>query len=352
MVAPNDDAFRAKAFIKTCLQGYEALELMDRAKRMGDALDEHLGGTCATKCQSLMASLGPPLQNTDAFGVQTFIYLPFVCWARDHGLAAFSASMKFQRQLTRRFTAEFSIRPYLEKDWPMALVLLEKWATDPDPHVRRLVSEGTRPRLPWASRLKGFVADPSPCLPLLETLKDDPDLYVRRSVANHLNDIGKDHPDLLMELCRRWKRGASPERSWIVRHALRSLLKAGDLEALKLMGQGAAPELKVEQVTLVPSVVQLGGELLLHVELVSTEKKRTQTLRVDLVVHYRKADGKTQPKVFRFKELELGPGERFPLSKKLPMRPLTTRRHHPGEHPLELQINGSSFAIGSFELTL
>ena len=118
------------------------------------------------------------------------------------------------------------------------------------------------------------------------------------------------------------------------------------------MGQGAAPELKVEQVTLVPSVVQLGGELLLHVELVSTEKKRTQTLRVDLVVHYRKADGKTQPKVFRFKELELGPGERFPLSKKLPMRPLTTRRHHPGEHPLELQINGSSFAIGSFELTL
>jgi 3-methyladenine DNA glycosylase AlkC len=136
--------------------------------------------------------------------------------------------------LTRRFSAEFSIRPFLDR-WPgRTLERLAEWTRDPDPHVRRLCSEGTRPRLPWASRLQGFIRDPRPVLPILEALKDDPDLYVRRSVANHLGDIAKDHPELVFEICERWLAGANDERRWLIRHAVRHPAKKGVKAALRL----------------------------------------------------------------------------------------------------------------------
>jgi 3-methyladenine DNA glycosylase AlkC len=142
--------------------------------------------------------------------------------------------MSAQYEITRRFSAEFCIRPYLVK-WPgRTLERLMEWTRDPDPHVRRLCSEGTRPRLPWAMRLKAFMADPTPVLPILEALKDDPELYVRRSVANHLADIAKDHPALALERCARWLEGASAERRWVIRHALRHPAKKGVKEALEL----------------------------------------------------------------------------------------------------------------------
>jgi 3-methyladenine DNA glycosylase AlkC len=146
--------------------------------------------------------------------------------------------MRAQYELTKRFTAEFSIRAFLEADPVATLERLEEWATDPNVHVRRLVSEGTRPRLPWAPRLPRFVEDPQPVLRLLEMLKDDPELYVRRSVANNLNDIAKDHPDLVVEVCARWSLQASPERRWLIRHGLRTLVKQGHEGALAVLGYG------------------------------------------------------------------------------------------------------------------
>ena len=142
--------------------------------------------------------------------------------------------MTAQRELTRRFSAEFSMRPFLVR-WPeRTLARLMDWTRDPDPHVRRLCTEGTRPRLPWAMRIPAFVADPRPTLPILEALKDDPDLYVRRSVANHLGDIAKDHPALAFQICGRWLESATPERCWLIRHAVRHPAKKGVAEAIRL----------------------------------------------------------------------------------------------------------------------
>ena len=142
--------------------------------------------------------------------------------------------MRAQHALTRRFSAEFSIRPFLVRDQARTLARLLEWTTDPDPHVRRLCSEGSRPRLPWGMRLTAFVQDPGPVLPILERLKDDPSLYVRRSVANHLGDIAKDHPERVFALCQAWLDGASNERKWLIRHALRHPAGKGHPTALAL----------------------------------------------------------------------------------------------------------------------
>ena len=139
-----------------------------------------------------------------------------------------------QYELTKRFSAEFSIRPFLIR-WPeRTLTHLQEWTSDCDPHVRRLCSEGTRPRLPWATRIPAFIKNPRPVLPILEALKDDADLYVRRSVANHLGDIAKDHPRLAFELCERWLEGATKERKWLLRHAVRHPAKKGVKAALRI----------------------------------------------------------------------------------------------------------------------
>ena len=171
-----------------------------------------------------------------------FLYMPHLFFVARHGLDHFEDSMRAQYALTQRFTAEYSIRAFLEKHPEATLARLREWAADPSQHVRRLVSEGTRPRLPWAPRLRAFQKDPRPVLELLELLKDDPELYVRRSVANNLNDIGKDHPALLTAVAKRWLRGATPERRWIVDHALRSAVKRADAGALGALGYGARPK--------------------------------------------------------------------------------------------------------------
>lgn len=152
-------------------------------------------------------------------------------------------------EITKRFTAEFCVRPFLIEHRGECLKLLKRWATDANPHVRRLVSEGTRPRLPWAMRLPEFQSDPSHTLPLLEMLKDDPELYVRRSVANHLADIAKDHPDVAFDVCESWLRELrksaderrSANRRWVVRHAVRLPAKKGVARALELQARASRP---------------------------------------------------------------------------------------------------------------
>ena len=142
--------------------------------------------------------------------------------------------MLAQYEITRRFSAEFSIRPFLIRWQDRTLARLMEWTSDPDPHVRRLCSEGSRSRLPWAMRIPAFIQDPRPTLPILERLKDDPEEYVRRSVANHVGDIAKDHPTVAFELCERWAKGASEELKWVIRHAVRHPAKKGVKEALRL----------------------------------------------------------------------------------------------------------------------
>jgi 3-methyladenine DNA glycosylase AlkC len=234
--------FDGASFRKTALTGLKPLAILGRGHHLARALRVHLPQRYEDAVEVLVRSLTPPLPHDHDLGLAVFFYLPHVSFVAAYGLEPeqnagsdpFEVSMKAQYELTRRFTAEFSMRPFLIR-WPeRTLARLLEWTRDPDPHVRRLCSEATRPRLPWAPRIPAFVRDPRPALPILEALKDDPELYVRRSVANHLGDIAKDHPDLMLEICARWIKGASPERQWLIRHALRYPARKGMKKAQQL----------------------------------------------------------------------------------------------------------------------
>jgi 3-methyladenine DNA glycosylase AlkC len=349
MIARVHPAFPQRAFLRDALAGYEALELMPRGRHIARALRTHLPQDVPVALDILLASLDAPREETGGSGFESFLYLPHTVYVAEYALEHFDAAMRAQHALTQRFTAEFSIRPFIERYPERTLALLRDWTRDPSPHVRRLVSEGTRPRLPWAPRLRALQRDPRPALALLELLKDDPALYVRRSVANHLNDIGKDHPGLLNSTARRWLRGASPERAWIVRHALRFAIKRGDAGALAVSGFGAKADVAVRGRSVTPRHTRIGGAIHIAFELVN-RLPRKQRVLVDLRVHYRKAGGKTSPKVFKLKTVELAPKAALRFEKKLSLADLTTRKHHPGTHAVEVLLNGRAVALGRFEL--
>lgn len=235
-------AFDGQSFCRAAMDGLEPLGILQRGQHLARVLRAHLPPCYEDAVGVLVRSLTPPLPTTDDFGLGVLFYLPHDAFVATYGLDAaanegrdpFDISMQAMYEITRRSSAEFSIRPFLIR-WPgRTLARLMEWTRDSDPHVRRLCSEGARPRLPWAIRIPTFVKDPRPVLPILEVLKDDADLYVRRSVANHIGDIAKDHPELALETCEHWLKGASAERKWIIRHALRHPAKKGLEAALRL----------------------------------------------------------------------------------------------------------------------
>ena len=221
--------FNSRAFIKQASAGLDDLELLDRGKHIARALAAHLPPSYPAAVKVLLRSLGPEHASEELVGVGMgpFFYLPHTLFVAEHGLDHFDVSMHAQYELTKRFSAESSIRPYIAKYPERTFAILREWTRDPNPHVRRLVSEGTRLRLPWASRVAWLDSNPEKVLELLELLKDDPATVVRRSVANNLNDLGKVRPELLTRTCATWLEDASPERRALVEHALRSAVKRG-----------------------------------------------------------------------------------------------------------------------------
>lgn len=231
---PVVPGFDRAAFARDAARGLDALALMPRAQAIGAAMARHLAPDPAAAAAQLVAGLGPPLPATSGNGLRPFFYLPHSACVAAHLRRDWEAGMGACLELTRRFTAEFAIRPYIIADQPRAIDRLAAWAGHPDAHVRRLVSEGARPRLPWACRLPALQRDPSPMLPLLTRLVDDPSEYVRRSVANHVGDIAKDHPRIAFDLCRAWLRAPGEHRRAAVRHALRLPARRGVAAALAL----------------------------------------------------------------------------------------------------------------------
>lgn len=234
--------FNVHAFSRDAREGLEPLGLMDRGRQLANTLHQHLPNHYQNAIDILLASLTPPLENSTDNGLEVIFYLPHVIFvaefgldpANNTGIDPFETSMQAQYQLTKRFSAEFSMRPFLIEQQQRTIEQLNLWASDSDPHVRRLCSEGSRPRLPWAKRIPALIKDPTPVIPLLESLRDDSSLYVRRSVANHLGDIAKDHLDLVFEICERWLDESSNNTRWMIRHALRYPAKKGNRQALEL----------------------------------------------------------------------------------------------------------------------
>jgi 3-methyladenine DNA glycosylase AlkC len=349
-IASVRSSFPVEKFVADALDGYEALELTARCRHIARALHDHLPADYDDAIDILLAALGRLSDGEALTGMGTFRYAPFVFFVADFGRDHWETSMRVQYELTQLFTAEFSIRVFLDSEPERTLARLREWARDPSPDVRRLVSEGSRPRLPWAPRLRRFQLDPTPVLELLELLKDDPSLYVRRSVANNLNDIGKDHPDLLVATCRRWMDRPTDERRWLVRHALRSAVKRGDAAALEILGFRSDQSAEIHQVTIEPTRPHVGETVRFSV-VVGNGGERRAAFNVDLRVHFVKANGATSPKVFKVREVELDPGARLTLSKSVSLQQQTTRTHYPGSHRVEVIVNGTVHAAGSFELT-
>ncbi|MCP3099167.1 DNA alkylation repair protein [Myxococcus sp. K15C18031901] len=342
-------SFPRDTFVREAIQDLERHELIDRARHIMGAMRRALPSDYPRALKVMLRSLGPARQDTERKAMDVFFYLPHTLFVSEHGLEHFEESMLALHTLTQRFTGEWAIRPFLERHPEKTLARLREWATDENVHVRRLVSEGTRPRLPWGSRLRAFQKDPRPVLALLELLKDDPELYVRRSVANNLNDIGKDHPEVLVQVAKAWQQGATPERQWLIRHALRFAIKRGDASALEALGAGKPTGIEVRATSL-PARARVGGAMDIRFE-VANRSRRAQSLVVDLAIYFVKARGDApQPKVFKVRELTLGPGATEEVGKRVSLAQLSTRRHYPGSHRIEARINGLDLPLGAVEV--
>ncbi len=349
MISAVFPEFNRTAFIKETLHGYAALDLMQRAWKIARTLRRYLPDDYEAAVKILITSLGPKSEKAEGLGMAPFLYLPHTFFVAEYGLDHFEVSMLAQYELTQRFTAEFSIRRFLEQHPAATLARLKIWAHDPSEHVRRLVSEGTRPRLPWAPRLRAFQKDPRPVLALLELLKDDPSLYVRRSVANNLNDIGKDHPSLLIDTTRRWLCNATGERRWLVKHALRSAVKRAEPAALAILGFGKDANVTVSKTRITPMRATIGDSVIVTFAMTSKSSKKQRVL-VDLRVHFIKANRKPSPKVFKLKIIDLAPHETIQMRKTISLAEKTTRKHYPGTHKVEVVLNGVAQPLGKFEL--
>lgn len=348
--------FDRDGFAEMGTKNLSDLELKARSIQVTEALAAFLPDDFKSAAAIMLAILAPDdggdisKAEVTERGIAGWPIIPMNHYVGLYGLGHFDLSMGLLKEMTKRCTSEFGIRFFLLEEPARTLSVLESWTGDSNLHVRRLISEGTRPRLPWAMRLPAFIKDPSPVIRLLEALKDDEEEYVRRSVGNNLNDIAKDHPDLVARIAGQWLKGANKNRGRLVRHACRTLVKQGHQGALKALGY-EAPRVELEKLNNLSPRVLFGGALEFEVCLTSTSN-HPQPLVIDYAIHHRKANGGIMPKVFKWKTLTLGPLGTYKGSRKHSIRKITTRVYYPGTHGLEILINGVSFDKVDFELVM
>ena len=317
---------------------WEGKELKARMRHAAICLGQTLPPSYAQALE-ILRQVAPNSRGFDGLIFPEFVEV--------YGLRDWERSLPALEFFTRFGSSEFAVRPFLHQDPERALAYVSKWAESDNHHVRRLASEGCRPRLPWAMALPKFKADPTPILPVLETLKDDESEYVRKSVANHLNDISKDHPNVMIELCERWY-GHSPRTDWIVKHACRGLLKTRHKRALMLFGFGDSDQVAVTKLQWGSKRLTIGEDLTFSFDL-QVGGIGTRKLRLEYTIDFVKANGKTSKKVFQIAEKTYVAGV-YPMRKKHATADLTTRKHYPGQHRLAIVVNGKELAAVTFDL--
>lgn len=338
-VHPRFDAAR---FLALTLPDLDEANLTQRLRRVTEALRATLPPDYL-KALAILRKLAPRTESG-------FVSLFLPDFVGLYGLDHFDESLDALKFFTPIGSSEFGIRPFLRQDLRRTLRVMETWTRDPDEHVRRLASEGCRPRLPWSFRLEALILDPTPAARILESLKADPSLYVRKSVANHFNDITKTHPAWVLDRIEQWDL-ENKNIAWVARHALRTLIKSGNRRALAVIGAGHAAEVKIIRFAVAPAAIRLGEVVTLSLELTSTAPK-PQRLVIDYTVHYAKKSGDTSAKVFKWKEVTLAPGETVDFTKRQRIQDFTTRKHHPGRHLVDVLINGARLAEAAFTLQI
>lgn len=343
--------FQMAAFRRGLEAELDPLELKDRMKKVADRIEQCLPMEVPELFRVLVAALAN--HEDDRTGLSGFQVWPLTEIVARRGLAHFKASMEALHEMTRRFTAEFAIRPFLREMPDRTLAQLSKWCTDPDEHVRRLVSEGSRPLLPWGGNLPALMEPPFPTLKLLERLYLDPSDYVRLSVSNHLNDLSKRHPGVVVGLLQQWgdRHPNHPQLEKLAKHACRTMLKNGHERAMELLGFGKAGAVTIERMHLPQPKIRLGEALAYELTLCNHSRKAVKVM-FDYAIHHVKANGALSPKVFKGRTRILAAGERWEITGRHPIRKITTRVYHAGSHAFEPRINGAPSPPTPFELEL
>lgn len=321
---------------KKLMPRLKSLEMKPRVRFIRDTIQQMLPA-------EYPAALKIILQSAQDGTLSGFDLWPYTEFIQTYGIEHPEISLDALKKITPLFTAEWAIRPFIIRDSVNAMKFLEACAKDKNHHVRRWASEGSRPRLPWGERLQDFVCDPRPTYRILEALKFDPEIYVRKSVSNHLNDIAKDHPDIVVKILTRWKKQAgmlhAVKVDWIIRRALRTLIKQGHAGALKLIGVSSKTEIKMKNFKTSRKRIKLGDRFDFDFEIQSLSR-RSQKLVVDYVIHFMKANKTRSAKVFKLRTFDLSPMQTVNFSKSHHVKKITTREYYAGAHWLEIQING------------
>ena len=342
LLAKCHPGFDARRFVRLSTTGLAPLTLLQRLRHGTQALHATLPADYSAAL-AVLRKLAPQMPPD-------FVGLLLPDYVGVYGHDQFDESMAALYYFTRFSSGEFAIREFLRRDLKRTLAVMEGWSRDPDENVRRLASEGARPRLPWSFRLEALVADPHPTARILENLQADPSLYVRKSVGNHLNDIAKDHADWVLARLRSWDL-AHPATRWIAKRAVRTLIKAGHPGALALFNFAPKPRIRLTGLRVSPARLKLGGQVEISFAL-SSAGRRTQPLAVDYRIHYVKASGRRSAKVFKLREVMLAGGQRLAFTKRQTLRAFTTRRHYSGRHRVEILVNGRVLGQGSFHLEI
>ncbi len=335
-------AFPRQRFQRGITRELEPLGLLARV----DVVADRLARTLPERFAAAAGVLWRALESPTFTGWMT---LPCGTHVARRGIRHPDVALPLLAGLTPRWSSEGPIRPFIERHPEITYEHLRRWTTDDDEHVRRLVSEGTRPRLPWAPQLRGLIADPSPNLPLLEALVDDPSASVRRSVANHLNDISKDHPDLAVDLAGRW-RHRGDGTAWVIRHGLRTLVKRGDPNALDLLGVRPDADVRLRDLTVDRDRIRIGDTIALTFTLELAAGPPADAV-IDYRVHYAGVRGAKAPKVFKLTRRHLESGEPVTLTRRHRFDHVSIRRIHPGTHTIDVQVNGRVLGSVSFDVT-
>jgi len=285
--------------------------------------------------------------KSDGFGGHQLEFMFLPNYVATYGLDDFENSIIALELLTQYISAEFAVRPFMLKYGEQMLAQMLKWSTHPNHHVRRFASEGSRPRLPWAMAIPALKKDPSPLLPILENLKNDPHEYVRRSVANNLNDIAKDHPQVVVATAEKWK-GCSKETDAIIKHACRTLLKKGHPEILSFYGLDAKG-LTVTDFTITTPKVNIGESVAFQFTIVNNDEVE-RYIRLEYTLYYLKNNGTLAGKVFKISERNYPAGAKVEVKRKQSFKPITTRKFYLGAHQLSIMVNGAEKVVGDFEL--
>jgi len=335
-----------KAFLNDIYdKDWKSRELKQRMRHISGVLKKYLPDDYQNAVVLLLLFI-EHLKNIQCTLMLEYMFIPD--YIEQYGLDDYDTSINALCEVTKFTSCEFAVRPFIIKYPEQMMKQMLAWSKHENSDVRRFATEGCRPRLPWAMALPLLKNNPSNVLPILENLKNDASDYVRKSVANNLNDISKDNPDVVIKLIKKWQ-GKSENTDWVIKHGSRTLLKQGNTEVMQVFGFGSVKNIKIKNIKILTPEVKIGDALEFVFEL-HNNKQSTSKLRLEYGLYYQKANSSLSKKVYKISEKEYAANSISIINRKQSFRQITTRKFHTGLHQLSIIVNGNEFEKLDFEL--